>query len=350
MAAALPTSSDGGPPAMAADDRARLASLTPREREVLELIRLGLSNAEAARRLCISPGTVRKHLENAFGRLGVHSRTEAVAVISGIARTLPGDLSAPGMLDNLPRLPTSFVGREPLLDEVVDLLDRSRLVTVVGAPGVGKTRLAIETALRVLHRFDHGAWLAQLAGIRDPGSVPSEVLAALGGSTERQGSALSALVAYARPVRSLLILDNCEHLLPEIQEVAEALVSRTEHLRVLATSRQPLGAAGEQVVTVEPLPVPPLRTAVGELEGSPSVRLFLDRAAGAVSGFELTPANAAAVATVCRRLDGLPLALEPARCWRWWRFAVAISTRQLSLPPTAARCSTDSGTSSVGRG
>ena len=160
---------------------ARLASLTSREREALELVQLGLSNAEVARHLFISDGTVRKHLENAFQKLDVHSRTQAVAVMSA-ARVLPRMPYDPDGPKELPRYLTSFVGRRRELQQIDELLKKTRLLTMTGSGGVGKTRLALQVAGDLSGVVDADTAFVELGGLADSSLVPQAVASALGPS------------------------------------------------------------------------------------------------------------------------------------------------------------------------
>jgi non-specific serine/threonine protein kinase len=217
---------------------------------------------------------------------------------------------------NLPLHRTSFVGREAELAAVEAALAAHRLVTLTGPAGVGKTRLALRVAADLLAAHPDGVWLAELGGLADPGLVPQAVAVAAGVREER-GRPLAATLADAlRPRRLLLVLDNCEHLLGACAALADGLLRAGPGVRVLATSRAPLGAGGEALYPVPPLGLPPAgdpapagRVRADQAE---AVRLFAARAAAARPGFAVTAANAAAVAQICRCLDGLPLALELA--------------------------------------
>jgi non-specific serine/threonine protein kinase len=215
---------------------------------------------------------------------------------------------------NLPAELTSFVGRRSELAEVKRLLAGSRLVTLTGIGGVGKTRLALRAAAELRRAFRDGVWLVQLDQLRDHALVAEAVARALG-LQDRAGYASAATLAdYLAGRQLLLVLDNCEHLVDAVAKLADLLLRAAPGLRVLATSRESLNMTGETV-----LPVPPLRTpeagrqlTVAELSLFPAVALFADRAAQVVAGFALTEANMAAVAAICRRLEGLPLAIELA--------------------------------------
>jgi predicted ATPase/DNA-binding SARP family transcriptional activator len=211
---------------------------------------------------------------------------------------------------NLPARLTSFVGRERELAAVEGLLGGARLVTLTGAGGAGKTRLAVESAAAAVERFGDGVWLAGLAGIADPQLVPSLVMQALGVRQSGAAPAMEALRWRLRSAELLLVLDNCEHLLGACADLAAALLGSCPGLRVLATSREPLGVPGEAVYLVPPLAVPPETSNAQALAAAPAVRLFLARATSARTDAGVAPV--AVVARICRELDGLPLAIELA--------------------------------------
>jgi predicted ATPase len=215
---------------------------------------------------------------------------------------------------NLPAELTSFVGRRGELAEVRRLLAGSRLVTLTGVGGVGKTRLALRAAAGLRRAFRAGVWLVQLDQLRDQTLVAQAVAAALG-LQDRAGYAPGAALAdYLAGRHLLLVLDNCEHLVDAAAKLADQLLRAAAGLRVLATSREALNITGESVLAVPPLAAPeagrPLT--VAELARFPAAGLFAERAAQVVAGFALTEANMAAVAGICRRLEGLPLAIELA--------------------------------------
>jgi predicted ATPase/DNA-binding SARP family transcriptional activator len=205
----------------------------------------------------------------------------------------------------LPAPATSFVGRERDLGQLRALLADARLVTLTGPGGVGKTRLAAELA--VGWQAPDGVWLAELAGITDPAEVPAAVCAALG-----LRPVAAELTSQLAGRQLLILLDNCEHLLDACARLAHDVLGGCPQVRILATSREPLTTPGERVYPVAPLPVPSPAAGFGEAMDSPALRLFADRAAAAVFGFRLTAENLPAVTEICRRLDGLPLAIELA--------------------------------------
>jgi predicted ATPase len=202
---------------------------------------------------------------------------------------------------NLPAELNHFVGRRRDRSEVAALLGRARLVTLSGVGGVGKSRLAVRAAVEAASgdRFPDGAWLVEPARVRDPGLVEHSVAEALGLTDHTTRLPLAALAAHLADRELLLVLDCCERQVEATARLTEALLRRAPGLRVLATSRQPLGVAGEHVLPLDPL-------------ADGAVELFADRAAAALPGFAVDEANRSEVAEPCRRLDGLPLALELA--------------------------------------
>ncbi|MBI4728413.1 MAG: tetratricopeptide repeat protein [Acidobacteria bacterium] len=203
---------------------------------------------------------------------------------------------------------TSFVGRARELAEVRALIATGRLVTLTGAGGSGKTRLAARLAAQVAGSFRTGVRMVDLAPLRDGALVVQAVADALD-VREEQAALLDTLAEALRSQDLLLVLDNCEHLVDATADLVRTLLGACPRLRVLATSRQPLGVAGEVAYRVPPLPVPEPGAPAGE---SDAVRLFCDRALAVHPGFRLTESNAPAVAEICRRLDGIPLAIELA--------------------------------------
>ncbi|MEJ2734596.1 MAG: BTAD domain-containing putative transcriptional regulator [Anaerolineae bacterium] len=235
------------------------------------------------------------------------------AVALGLAEPMELPIRRASLRHNLPAQTTPFVGREKELVQIRQCLAEHRLVTLTGAGGIGKTRMAIQAASEVVAEVPQGAWLAELGPVADPRLVP-RVVAAVWDVREEQGRPLQVTLAdYLREKTLLLVLDNCEHVIDASSQLAGTLLQRCSGLRILATSREALGVEGEFVVRVPSLSLPPAGPASrATLEGSEAVRLFVSRTATALPGFELTDANAAAVAQVCRRLDGVALALELA--------------------------------------
>ncbi|HEV2372771.1 MAG TPA: NB-ARC domain-containing protein [Streptosporangiaceae bacterium] len=218
------------------------------------------------------------------------------------------------MTGNLPAELTSFVGRRAELAEVKRLLAESRLVTLTGVGGVGKTRLALRAAAGLRRAFRDGVWLVQLDQLRDEALVTQAVAETLG-LDDRAGHALATtLTDYLAGRELLLVLDNCEHLVDAVAKLADLLLRAAAGLRILATSRETLNITGETVYAVPPLRAPEAgrQLSVAELARFPAPGLFAERAAQVLPGFALTEANTAAVAGICRRLEGLPLAIELA--------------------------------------
>ena len=217
-------------------------------------------------------------------------------------------------LHNIPADLTSFVGRRRELAEIKKLLGSSRLVTVTGPGGVGKTRLAIRAATEMARAFPEGVWLVELARIRDPMLVAQAVFDALGVHDLSAGWSLTTLADYLLERHLLLILDNCEHLLDSCAVLASTLLESCPKLRMLATSREPLGTAGEARMLLPPLSLPLQAdgATVEDLVDFDAIRLLSERAAAVLPGFTVDVDNAAAVVLLCRRLDGIPLALELA--------------------------------------
>ncbi|GAA2529052.1 LuxR family transcriptional regulator [Streptomyces levis] len=220
--------------------------------------------------------------------------------------------SAPRRDHRLPVETTSFVDRRGELTEGRELLARARLVTLTGPGGVGKTRLAARLAARVQRAFPDGVRFVHLSGLHDPALVPLAAADALGLHDHSAQPPLDALVEQVRDRRLLLVVDNCEHLAGACARLAAALLHGTEGVRILATSRHRLGLTEEHLLEVRPLPVPDPDGDLSAAEGCPALTLFADRAAAVAPGFRLTRANLASVARLCRRLDGLPLAIELA--------------------------------------
>ena len=251
---------------------------------------------------------------------------------------LPAGTATPRSLDttriNLPPELTSFVGREQETAEVKRLLSTARVLTLTGAGGVGKTRLASRVAADLYEEFSDGVWWVDLQRLTDPGLVPQAALSALRIPEPVGQPLIETLVEYLRPRSPLLVLDNCEHLLSACAEFTEVLVRQCPRVRLLTTSREGLGITGEVTFRVPSLsmPDPDNLPPVERLKEYEAVRLFVERAMLNEPRFQITPSNASAVASVCRRLDGIPLAIELAAarvkesrhqpcstcCRSWW--------------------------------
>jgi predicted ATPase/DNA-binding SARP family transcriptional activator len=291
---------------------------------VYELLRQGLSE-----QLGLDPPIHIQQLQTAVLNDDPSLRPEYVPVVRAPVRRRRTNLRA--------QL-TSFVGRREDLRGLRTLLETSRLVTLVGPGGAGKTRLAGEVASDLSTTGSDGVWMVELAPVTDPNVVASTTLGSLGGigvspmdrtTPPSHRDALTRLVETLADNDVVLVLDNCEHLIDAAAKLAEYLLGQCPRLTVLATSREPLGIVGESLWPVHPLPAPHTDDDVYAAKATPAVQLFTDRAALVRPGFTVTAENAAAVSEICRRLDGLPLAIELA----------AARLRNLPVEAVAARLS-----------
>jgi len=240
-----------------------------------------------------------------------------VRLLDADGRALPQEAPVPPTVrqipTNLPAPVSDFIGRETELRELRELLRHNRLVTLVGTGGIGKTRLGLEAARATLEEFPDGVWLAELAPLTDPDLVASAINTALGLQSGAGRWTSERLAAALRGRRLLLVMDNCEHLIGAAAREAETLLRAVPGVCILATSQEPLGLDGECTYRLSPLEFPAEETA--ELAAAlrhDAVRLFAARARAADPHFDLSERNAATVATICRRLDGIPLAIELA--------------------------------------
>jgi predicted ATPase/class 3 adenylate cyclase len=236
---------------------------------------------------------------------------------------LPGDFPALRSLDafpnNLPVQLTSFIGRAREIEQVKHWLVQERLVTLVGAGGSGKTRLATQAAGELLDAFKDGVWFIDLAPLENPAFLLNTILAVMGLREETGQALLDSLGAYLRPRLTLLILDNCEHLVEACARLAENLLRLCPSLKILATSREPLGVAGESLLPVPTLSLPDIQLFSNKpddpltlIQPYEAVQLFVDRSRHVQPDFRLQASNALAVAQICQQLDGIPLAIELA--------------------------------------
>jgi non-specific serine/threonine protein kinase len=226
-------------------------------------------------------------------------------------RTAPAPEESPGAgKHNLPAPRTNLVGREREMVEVKRTLAMTGLLTLTGTGGCGKTRLALEVARDLVGTYRDGAWLIELAPLSEGALVPQAVADALGVREQPNRPLADTLARHLRGEKTLLVLDNCEHLIVAAAALVDALLGSCPRLRVLATSREALGVAGEAIWPVPPLSVPGTDGSPADLMRYEAVRLFVERARARLPTFDLTPANARAVAEVCRKLDGIPLAIE----------------------------------------
>ncbi|HEX2322202.1 MAG TPA: LuxR C-terminal-related transcriptional regulator [Streptosporangiaceae bacterium] len=225
----------------------------------------------------------------------------------------------------------AFVGRESEISEVCRIAGTTRALTLCGAGGIGKTRLAIHVAARLAPDFADGAWFIELADVQHPGLVVSRIASATGVVEEPGRSLMATLADALRPRQMLIVLDNCEHVIDACARICQRLLASSPGLAVIATSREPLRVAAETIWQVPPMamPVQEGHDDANALLSSDALRLFADRAAAAKPGFELGPGNVSAAASICRTVDGLPLGIELAAAW----------VRVLTVEQIAARLS-----------
>ncbi|TDO45957.1 putative ATPase [Kribbella sp. VKM Ac-2527] len=280
--------------------------VTEREIEVLSAVAERLRNREIAERLHLSVRTVESHIAALLRKFGVTDRAALVELGAELRRSAHTESALPMPL-------TSMIGREHEVGEVAALVDAHRLVTLIGPAGVGKTRLVLRLAAIGADSFPDGARFADLAPV-GLDLVSDTIARALGVVPQPGWSLRDILREVAGGMRCLLVVDNCEHVIAEAAEIVADLLTAGSRLHVLATSREPLGVPGEVTYQVQTLPVPPpIASDRAETARTyDAVRLFVDRATTASPGFVLTDAVAPAVAALCRRLDGLPLAIELA--------------------------------------
>jgi predicted ATPase/class 3 adenylate cyclase len=246
---------------------------------------------------------------------------------------LPVDFPALKTLDfyrhNLPTQMTSFIGREKEMDEIKQAISTHRLVTLTGSGGTGKTRLSLQIAADLLDQFPDGVWMVELAPILDPVLVAHTTAIAIGLRDEPQRPFIDMLYEYLREKKMLIILDNCEHLVDACAQMANKILQAAPTVRILASSREALGIAGEVTQRVPSLGLPDMGHLphIESLSQCEAVKLFIDRATSAVPTFTVTNSNAPALAQICYRLDGIPLAIELA----------AAKVRVLSLEQIAKR-------------
>ena len=256
----------------------------------------------------------------AFKDLGVHrlkdlGRPERIFQLQapGLQAEFPPlrSLGNPALLNNLPAQLSTFIGRDRELSEVRALVESSRMVTLTGAGGSGKTRLSLQVAAEMLDGTGDGVWLVELAAVSDPDAVPSAISGALGIAPQPGRAALEALLDALGPQDILIVLDNCEHLIDACAKTADALLRRCPRVHLVATSREPLGITGETIYRVPSLSLPASEGSVAP-ESSDAVALFVDRARAQGAGLTVNEETVPVIVSICRRLDGLPLAIELA--------------------------------------
>jgi predicted ATPase/DNA-binding SARP family transcriptional activator len=236
-------------------------------------------------------------------------RTHAAEPPPAPSQPAPRETSA----NNLPQKLTSFVGRDEVATEIGTLIERHPLLSLVGAGGVGKTRCAVEVAAQLLDGSGDGVWFVELSALNDPALVTAAIATVLNLEERPDRSLLETLLGFLRRKRLLLILDNCEHVIGEVRRVASCITRECPRVRMVVTTREPLNVAGERVYRMPSLSVPPdADVSVAEVPRYGALQLFVDRAAKPGTGFALNDAKARDVAEICRRLDGIPLAIELA--------------------------------------
>ena len=246
----------------------------------------------------------------ALGEHVVRGLRGRIAVFQVVADGLPGEFpvlrSVDSFVGNLPQQLSSLIGREQLVHDVAELVRSNRLVTLCGVGGVGKTRLSLEVGAELASEFPDGVWVVELAAVGDGAAVPAAIATVLGIAPQGDVPILDTVAEALAGRRVLLLLDNCEHVLGGATRAVEVMLGRAGSLKIVATSREPLGLSGEMGVTVNPL------TVAGGMR-SDAVTLFVDRARAVRSNFDVQdPTDAAAVTEICETVDGLPLGIELA--------------------------------------
>jgi len=273
------------------------------------------SAVEVERLLAISTSQYYREHQAALDALTVLLLEKGSQPRDGVAASDVDELAARlAQQHNLPAYITSFIGRERELADIGELLTTNRLVTLTGAGGCGKTRLALEVAAGQVQRFRDGVWLVDLTPLAEAGLVTQTIASSLG---VQEGPAEPIAATLVRAIQSknmLLVLDNCEHLLQACSQVVDSLLRASAHLNILITSREITGITGECVFHVPPLSMPSstLATPTHALLEFPAIRLFVERASTVSSSFALTEHSAGSVVQICNQLDGLPLAIELA--------------------------------------
>jgi predicted ATPase/DNA-binding CsgD family transcriptional regulator len=290
--------------------------LTQRELEVLALLGHGLTNKEISQRLTISRRTVETHIHHILDKLGATTRTRAVVEAGRLGlleATSPTRVSGE-QKNNLPLQLTALIGRSEELATVQALLDGSRFLTLSGSGGVGKTRIAVRVGRDRLDRHGDGVWFLDLSPLSDPSLVPAVVAKTLGTRDALRDTPTESILNALASLQTLLIFDNCEHVLDTVGALIEQILRKCPDVRILATSRQSLGVEGEVVHRVPSLSVPEHIPAIKAEHASTygAIEMFVDRARASDTRFVLTDENASAVSEICVRLDGIPLAIELA--------------------------------------
>jgi predicted ATPase/class 3 adenylate cyclase len=243
-----------------------------------------------------------------------HPEQVFMLVVTGLPSEFPALRSLDSLPNNLPLQVTSFLGRDADVHEVKKLLEKTRLLTLAGTGGVGKTRLALQVGAEVLDQHPDGVWLIDLAGLQDPDLVISETASILGVRVGADRALTDSIIYALKPKRTLIIFDNCEHLIAAAAQITAAIIKGAPQVRVMTTSREALGIAGEVVHRVSSLGVPESSADITAQNATNygAVALFIDRATAANTRFTLNDADARVLADICRSLDGIPFAIELA--------------------------------------
>jgi predicted ATPase/DNA-binding CsgD family transcriptional regulator len=291
------------------------APLSARQAEIAKMIASGKSAREIALALQLSPRTVETHVAAIYSKYGVGSRAELIIAVLGGGVRLSENSAARSTKTNLPLRNSRLIGRENDIEKIVRALHDSRLVSIVGAGGIGKTCTALAVGEAVLTSFKHGVRLVELAALPSGSLVNEAVARGLGIPDSADGALVEKLVAHLETKTLLIVLDNCEHVIGEATGLVDAVLQACPDVRILTTSREPLQIVGERTFRLPSLGV------------AAAVELFKERAQAVDSGFTLDDGNAPLVARICRALDGIPLAIELA----------AARTNVLSLPTLATQ-------------
>lgn len=286
--------------------------LTHRELDILKLLALNLTDREIADRLTLAHSSVKWYARQVYAKLEVDNRHQAVAKARELGLIASTSLSRPA--HNLPRQISQLIGREKEITRVVEMIWEYALITLTGPGGVGKTRLALAAAEELLDDFANGIWFVEIAPLADALLVERTLADVLGVRADPNQSLRESLIHYLRDRQALLIFDNCEHMLDACAALAGDLLKSLPQLKVLVSSRELLGVTGEAVFRVPSLSFPQdgQTLALEQMREFEAVRLFQERTCAVLPEFQLSDHNAAFVGQICRRLDGIPLAIELA--------------------------------------
>ncbi len=300
-------------PRLAKPSNFQVEAMTPRELDVLRLLAENLTDREIAQRLTLALSSVKWYARQIYAKLAVENRREAV-LKAGELGLLESRAKTSLQAHNLPRQLTRFIGREKEILQVVEMVWKYPLITLTGPGGVGKTRLCLRVAEEICSEFPDGVWFVELAASSDPGLVPLYVATALGLHEVPGQTLLDTLIVFLKEKHLLLVLDNCEHLINACASLAGNLLGACPRLKILASSREALGVSGEAPFRVPSLTFPDPR-ALPDWQTLPdyeAISLFCERGRVVSPAYQLSAHNSPAVAVICQRLDGIPLAIELA--------------------------------------